>query len=124
MVKMTTNLKKIDESIGSKIYNLRVSSGYSRDDLAKYLQVSHQQVQKYEKGINRISPGRLMLIAEFLKVEFKDLYDDSETLTKSDLDTTEQRQSLELFKLFKKIKNQQFKQSICDVIRAFLKNNN
>jgi transcriptional regulator with XRE-family HTH domain len=124
MVKMTKNLKQIDKSIGSRIMNLRITSGYSRSVLADHLEVTHQQLQKYEKGINRISAGRLIQIADFFKVDLKSLYEDSkDQITSSEIDTSEQRQSLEFFKLFKKIEDADFKRSICSLVRSFLKIN-
>ena len=124
MVRMTDDLKKIDESIGSRIMNLRIASGYSRNILAEHLNISHQQLQKYEKGINRISTGRLMQIAEFLKVDCQSLYQNSDDQKEfSEIDTKEQRQSLEFFKLFKKIEDTEFKRCICSLIRTFLKTN-
>ena len=105
MGRMTKELKQIDQNIGFRIYNLRIASGFSRAILADYLEVTHQQVQKYEKGINRIPTGRLMKIAEFLKVDCRSLYEDSkDEIAFSEKDTSEQRQSLEFFKLFQKIK--------------------
>ncbi|MFV9897684.1 helix-turn-helix domain-containing protein, partial [Rickettsia conorii] len=59
-------IQKIDSFIGKKIYSLRLAKGLSRQQLAEVIDVTHQQLQKYEKAINRISVGRLVLIAEAL----------------------------------------------------------
>lgn len=57
-----------DRTIGSRIAALRAAQGLSQTALGTYLGVSFQQVQKYEKGRNRIGAGRLQAIADLLKV--------------------------------------------------------
>lgn len=57
-----------DRTIGSRIAALRVAQGLSQSALGMALGVSFQQVQKYEKGRNRIGAGRLQAIADVLKV--------------------------------------------------------
>jgi transcriptional regulator with XRE-family HTH domain len=48
----------------------------SQTDLANKLGVSFQQVQKYEKGVNRVGAGRLPLIAEIFNVPISALFND------------------------------------------------
>lgn len=55
-----------DKSIGEKVRARRLEAGLSQDDLGKALGVSFQQVQKYEKGSNRVSASRLGDIAKIL----------------------------------------------------------
>ena len=57
-----------DAEIGRRVRTLRMQRGLSQTVLADALGVTFQQVQKYEKGMNRISSGRLVRIAEILKV--------------------------------------------------------
>ena len=57
-----------DRTIGGRIAALRVAQGLSQTDLGQAIGVSFQQVQKYEKGRNRIGAGRLQAIADLLKV--------------------------------------------------------
>ena len=52
-----------DKYIGERIREARNASGLSQEDLGKTLSVSFQQVQKYEKGVNRVSVGRIQQIA-------------------------------------------------------------
>jgi transcriptional regulator with XRE-family HTH domain len=56
----------IDRLVGERVRDRRVALGWSQDALAKKLGLSFQQVQKYEKGTNRISAGRLFVIAQAL----------------------------------------------------------
>src|ERR1700730_16985966 len=57
-----------DIQIGQRIRAQRLNSGMSQTDLADRLDVTFQQVQKYEKGVNRVGAGRLEQIAEAIGV--------------------------------------------------------
>ena len=57
-----------DVEIGRKIRALRLERGLSQSDLAKGIGLTFQQVQKYAKGANRVSAGRLQRIADLLNV--------------------------------------------------------
>src|SRR5437868_14333485 len=57
-----------DIEIGRKIRALRLQRGLSQSALAEGIGLTFQQVQKYEKGTNRVSAGRLQRIAELLQV--------------------------------------------------------
>lgn len=57
-----------DRTIGSRIAALRAAQGLSQTALGNALGVGFQQVQKYEKGRNRVGAGRLQAIADVLKV--------------------------------------------------------
>jgi transcriptional regulator with XRE-family HTH domain len=55
-----------DAEIGRRVRTLRLQRGLSQTKLGDNLGLTFQQVQKYEKGVNRISAGRLQKIAEVL----------------------------------------------------------
>jgi transcriptional regulator with XRE-family HTH domain len=61
-------IEPVDVHVGLRIRGRRIVLGISQTGLADALGVTFQQVQKYEKGVNRISPARLAAIARFLKV--------------------------------------------------------
>jgi transcriptional regulator with XRE-family HTH domain len=63
-----------DVWIGKRIKTLREARGMSQESLAKAIGVTFQQVQKYEKGANRVSGGRLAKIATALKCEVSELF--------------------------------------------------
>ncbi len=58
----------LDMTIGKRVRALRLQRGMSQTELANALDLTFQQVQKYEKGANRIAAGRLQRIAEILEV--------------------------------------------------------
>lgn len=64
--KLTTG---IDKQIAERVRFFRRQAGMSQSDLANQLGVTFQQVQKYEKGQNRIGAGRLFEIARIFNVQ-------------------------------------------------------
>jgi len=59
----------MDRTIGVRLRARRLEQHMSQDDLGHELGVSFQQVQKYEKGVNRIGSSRLVEIARILQVD-------------------------------------------------------
>lgn len=59
----------IDQHIGARIRARRLALGISQDKLGEALGLTFQQVQKYEKGTNRVGGSRLYAIAAFLEVD-------------------------------------------------------
>jgi transcriptional regulator with XRE-family HTH domain len=57
-----------DASVGEKIRTQRLLRGLSQTDLGKKVGITFQQIQKYEKGVNRVGAGRLHRIAKALGV--------------------------------------------------------
>ena len=58
-----------DREIGTRLRMRRVDIGLSQDDLGKKLGLSFQQIQKYEKGLNRVSGNRLRQLCEILEID-------------------------------------------------------
>jgi transcriptional regulator with XRE-family HTH domain len=65
----------IDIAVGARVRERRRAIGMSQDALAKQLGVTFQQVQKYERGVNRISSSSLVRTAAALGVGVQDLLD-------------------------------------------------
>jgi transcriptional regulator with XRE-family HTH domain len=61
-------LNPIDKHVGSRVRMRRLMLDMSQSDLADGLGLTFQQVQKYEKGTNRVSAGRLQHISQILRV--------------------------------------------------------
>jgi transcriptional regulator with XRE-family HTH domain len=59
-------LSAIDIEVGRRVRAARIAHGKTQEELADAVGVSFQQIQKYEKGSNRIGMGRLHAIAKFL----------------------------------------------------------
>jgi DNA-binding XRE family transcriptional regulator len=65
----------IDEFIGARMRERRHALNISQADLGKKLSVSFQQIQKYEKGINRVSAARLFDICKALNVSLSSMFE-------------------------------------------------
>jgi transcriptional regulator with XRE-family HTH domain len=65
---MTKTPNPIDRHVGARVRMRRLMVGMSQSKLAESLEVTFQQVQKYEKGANRIGASRLQQLARVLEV--------------------------------------------------------
>jgi transcriptional regulator with XRE-family HTH domain len=68
-------LDETDQLVARNIRYQRIQRGMSQEAVADELGLTFQQLQKYEKGVNRISIGRLVRIARILKVPLNVLLD-------------------------------------------------
>ena len=59
----------VDRHVGRRVCEKRIGLGYNQSDLGRALGLTFQQIQKYEKGANRISASKLWDIARFFKVD-------------------------------------------------------
>ena len=65
----------MDKHVGSQVRLRRMVLGISQEKLGDALGVTFQQVQKYEKGVNRISASRLNQLSQFLSVPIDYFYE-------------------------------------------------
>lgn len=72
MIKNTPH--EVDVTVGQNVRTLRVQRKLSQEKLGEALGVTFQQVQKYEKGSNRISSSKLSQIAKFFQVDVATLF--------------------------------------------------
>lgn len=91
-----------EEEVGKRIRAHRLSAGMSQEMLAEALGVTFQQVQKYERGTNRVAVSRLMDIATALGRPTSDFIPSTKRSAKEDtllslLSTPEGQQLAELF---------------------------
>jgi len=123
MAKKHNLIDKLDKFIGDRLYITRVSQGLTRQSLAKEIGVSHQQLLKYEKGTNRISAGRLLLISYILKKPvsyFYDEFDKNSDMSYEDCPINN-RMSLEFSKNFTKLKNLNHRNAVNNLVKSLIK---
>ena len=72
---MELTAREVDIHVGQRMRQRRESFGVSQGQLGRHLGLTFSQVQKYEKGTNRIGAGRLLMIAEFLDVPVQYFFD-------------------------------------------------
>lgn len=114
-------IEEVDKFIGGKIYNLRLAKGLSRQQLASVIGVTHQQLQKYEKGTNRISVGRLILIARALGKTIDFFYNDLENSNDEPIMTQHQRMCIEVSRNFMKITSSEHQSAVNSLVKSLVK---
>ncbi len=75
---------EIDVEIGKRVRQARVAAGLTQTELGAQLGISFQQVQKYEKGRNRIGGGRLYKISRVFGVKITYFFDGVDHLLDAD----------------------------------------
>ena len=75
-VKKSNSINPIDTHVGNRVKLRRMMLDMSQDQLAINVGVTFQQIQKYEKGVNRISSSRLYDIAKVLQTNISFFFDD------------------------------------------------
>jgi transcriptional regulator with XRE-family HTH domain len=120
----------IDNYVGSQVRMRRQLLGLSQERLADQIGVTFQQVQKYEKGMNRIGASRLQRIAEVLNTSpsFFFQQDPNEPLSLAGLDLTvtadpvaeflQSKEGLALNKAFMKITDMHLREKIVALVKA------
>lgn len=94
--------------------------GLTQTQLAEALGISYQQVQKYETGSNRITAGRLYVIANLLEVDVSFFFSEIDPMMghNSVGHGGRHRAAIELVNNFNRIENHEIKSSVCGLIRT------
>lgn len=106
-----------DRHVGGRIRERRIMLGLSQQQMADLIGVTYQQAHKYERGINRISAGRLFEIAQVLGVPVGFFYEGLENRKGGDL-SARQRMCLELARNFTSITNERHQEALSQLARA------
>lgn len=113
----STRINDTDRHVGDRIRERRITLGFSQQQLADLVGVAYQQAHKYERGINRISAGRLFDVAKVLGVEIGYFFEGLGTMRHSGL-STRQRMFLDLARNFSLITDPQNQEALCQMARA------
>lgn len=120
MVRKTERADEIDRHIGKRIREQRENMGMTQSQLAQAITVSYQQIHKYEHGSNRISAGKLWLIAEALHVPVQYFFEGvggQVTVLEAD---KENRICLELARNFRQISNERHQEALLCLARVLV----
>jgi len=110
-----------DREIGRRLKIRRLDLGISQTAVADALGLTFQQVQKYEKGANRISAGRLQRLAEILDVSIAYFYDEKIAGTKKHQTAfalLETAYSLRLMRAFNQIKDRRIQLRTVELVEG------
>jgi transcriptional regulator with XRE-family HTH domain len=117
-------LDSVDAHVGLRVRGRRLVVGLSQTRVATALGVTFQQMQKYEKGVNRISPSRLAVLADLLVVPISFFFEagprDRAETTTPDLATqlSSSRNGVRLVKAFGAITNARKRAAIVALVQA------
>jgi transcriptional regulator with XRE-family HTH domain len=103
-----------DVEIGRKIRALRVAKGMSQATLADGIGLTFQQVQKYERGANRVSAGRLQKIARILDTPIAFFFGEQRTKKQEDngLALIQSRGAMRLLRAYAEISSRTTKHAL------------
>jgi transcriptional regulator with XRE-family HTH domain len=107
-----------DVEVGRRIRARRMARQMSQMDLAGHLGLTFQQVQKYEKGTNRVAAGRLKRIARILEVPILYFFDDTDEVGSNGVvaeGPADNSRALRLMRAYSRIDNSSLQQSILDL---------
>ncbi len=107
----------IDRHVGARIRERRIMLGLTQQQLADLIGVTDQQAHKYERGINRVSAGRLFEIAQVLSVPVSYFFDGLDEHTGKVISPRE-RMCLELARNFAQIPNERHQEALSQLARA------
>jgi transcriptional regulator with XRE-family HTH domain len=107
-----------DRHVGARIRERRIMLGLSQQQLAVMIGVTYQQAHKYERGLNRISAGRLYDIAGVLSVPISWFFEGMAQETTSVEMSPRQRMCLELARNFAMIDNLKHQEALSQMARA------
>ena len=121
----------IDKHVGNRVRMRRMLIGMSQEKLGDALGITFQQVQKYEKGTNRISASRLQQIASVLGVKISYFYEGAPGELSADGFAEEasppyitqfvaSSDGLQLMESFMRIKNARVRRSIVDLVKSLV----
>jgi transcriptional regulator with XRE-family HTH domain len=131
-----TNNNPIDVHVGRRVRLRRTLLGMSQEQLGEALNITFPQVQKYERGSNRVSSSRLWDIAQILDVPVSFFFDDMSegtmkhsprrmrsSDTRGDYEETPtdpmaRRETLELVRAYYSIKNPTVRKRITEMVKS------
>ena len=111
----------LDSMVGAKIRMFRINRGMSQALLGEKIGVSFQQVQKYEKGANRVGASRLSQIASVLGISVGDLFEasgDRSPVSNSPIHLLAEPGALRVLKAYARTTNPRVRLSIAKLVES------
>jgi len=108
-----------DKEIGKRIKGRRIELGISQKTLAEVVGVTYQQVQRYEKGTNKLNAEKIQLIAHTLSLPVSYFFesDEARMISKEEVKPCLPTQDGKLLRYFKKIQTDSGKNLVIQVAR-------
>lgn len=110
-----------DIEVGHRIRARRLECDMSQTELATQVGLTFQQIQKYEKGVNRVGAGRIQQIAEALDVPAAYFFGVTERARREDNDLTEllkTTHAVRLVRAFSRFRSPRAKRALAELVEA------
>lgn len=107
-----------DHSVGKRIRERRLAAGMTQQELALLVGVTHQQQHKYENGLNRISAGRVFVIARIFEIPVGWLFGEVEEYKSDDFLSIRQKRAIEFVRDFELIQDGDQQKALSQMTRA------
>jgi transcriptional regulator with XRE-family HTH domain len=117
-MKRNATAQNVDRYVGARIRERRIMLGLTQQQLADMIGVTYQQAHKYERGINRVSAGRLFEIAKVLSVPIGYFYEGLAENQEPKQPSARERMMLELARNFSEIRNERHQEAFSQLARA------
>ena len=111
----------IDIAVGNRIRTLRMRAGLSQEELGLKIGISFQQLQKNERGANRLSASRLVQIAEALQVPIEEIFEGITSAKEAAQHKPPNVEGLKLAREWEAIENDDLRASVRQMIRTILR---
>ena len=112
----------IDRYVGARMRERRIMLGLTQQQLAELIGVTYQQAHKYERGINRVSAGRLFEVPQVLSVPVNYFFDGLDQENERAISPRE-RMCLELARNFAQIPNERHQEALSQLARVLAADN-
>jgi transcriptional regulator with XRE-family HTH domain len=118
----SSRTQDIDRYVGARIRERRIMLGLTQQQLADLIGVTYQQAHKYERGINRVSAGRLFEVAQVLSVPVNYFFDGLDEENDRAISPRE-RMCLEVARNFAHIPNERHQEALSQLARVLATDN-
>jgi DNA-binding XRE family transcriptional regulator len=108
----------IERHVGQRIRARRTMLGFTQQQLADLIGVTYQQAHKYERGINRVSAGRLFELAKALGVDVSFFYEGLAPGEVLEAMPERQRLCLDMARNFARIREERHQEALSQLCRA------
>ena len=119
----------IDRLVGGRMRWRRRELGFSQERLGEMLGLTFQQIQKYERGVNRVSAGRLFEMAHVMNVPVSYFFEGAQELTRSTRPALAEESQvpsaglitadvMELVNIYQSLPTERLKKRVIDILKA------
>ena len=117
--KTSRTVNQIEGYVGTRIRQRRTALGLTQQQLADLIGVTYQQAHKYERGVNRVSAGRLYQLSRVLGVDVGYFFEGLDDGPEATL-TQRQRMCLDVARNFAKIPNERQQKVVSQLCRVLV----